>query len=178
VTSGFFALSLSAAAASASAACRCALDLAPPSLGPVQFLVRPCLHEALSNPPKGVEVLLWPHTDLDHDSSTVQTLKQLQKLTQMVGVYGAVDQPEHKTKRRVKELEAMVGDVYVSLDRIANNKDVLLNNLSLIRDEMRKFASIYVPCVRAFVKPDVVFTRVTSTIPGLLYRSHFNPNPL
>ena len=96
----------------------------------------------------------------------------------MVGVYGAVDQPEHKTKRRVKELEAMVDDVYVSLDRIANNKDMLLNNLSLIRDEMRKFASIYVPCVRAFVKPDVVFTRVTSTIPGLLYRSHFSPNPL
>lgn len=152
------------------------MDLAPPSLGPVHFLVRPCLHETLSNPPKAVEVLLWPHTELDHDSSTVQTLKQLQKLTQMVGVYGAVDQPEHKTRRQLNELEAMVGDVYASLAHTAKNKGVMLNNLSLIKDEMRKFASIYVPCVKAFVKPDVVFTRVATTIPGLIYRSRSNPS--
>jgi uncharacterized protein YbgA (DUF1722 family) len=60
-----------------------------------------------------------------------------------------------KSKER-KELEEMVWEVYRELDRVADTKMELLNNIDLIKDELRKFPSLYLPKLQSFVRPGIL----------------------
>ena len=45
----------------------------------------------------------------------------------------------------------------------------LLNNIELIKDELFKFPSLFLPRVGAFVRPDECFTSLSSSIDGVMY---------
>jgi hypothetical protein len=69
-----------------------------------------------------------------------------------------------------QELEELVWEAYRELDRVAEKKMELLNNIDLIKDDLLKFPSIFLPKLGVFVRPDQCFTAISSSIPGLMYR--------
>jgi hypothetical protein len=189
----------------------CAIkDLAAPSRTKVQSLVSPVLHPDLENCHKSLENVLWPVGELDHDGHVVMTIKQLQRLSHLLGAHDndaaaaasedlkdskdtsdstlpmkptwpgeATDIPadrcktakeERKKMKEKQELEELVWEAYRELDRVAEKKMELLNNIDLIKDELLKFPSIFLPKLGAFVRPDQCFTALSSSIPGLMYR--------
>jgi len=80
------------------------------------------------------------------------------------------DAKDERRKAKVKkELEDMVWEVYRELDRVAENKMELLNNVDLIKDELYKFPSLFLPKLGAFVRPDECFTGLTSSVDGVMY---------
>jgi len=175
----------------------CAIkDLSAPSLSKVQSLVRPVLHAELEGCHKSLESLLWPVGDLDHDTHVVCTIQQLHKLHQLVGTREEellathvsplqgrggtglsadthketdVSKNERKRMKEKKELEEMIWDSYSELDRVADKKMELLNNVDLIKDELVKFPSIFLSKVGAFVRPDECYTGLSSSIDGVMY---------
>lgn len=173
----------------------CAIkDMAAPSLSKVQSLVRPVLHADIEFCPKGLENVLWPVGELDHDGHVVWTIKQLQRLQALLGsredellaqqeaadlgqaVQGGDDtvkdsKEERRRNKEKRDLEDMVWDAYRELDRVAEKKMELLNNVDLIRDELAKFPSIFLPKIGSFVRADECFTGLTlsTTVDGVMY---------
>ena len=60
-------------------------------------------------------------------------------------------------------------EVYRELDRVAEKKMELLNNIDLIKDELHKFPSLFLPKLQSFVRPDESFTALSSSIDGVMY---------
>lgn len=171
----------------------CAIkDLAAPSLSKVQNLVRPVLHADIENCPKALENVLWPVGELDHDGHVVWTIKQLKRLQELLGCRedellaeqeaselgqpfkgsedSGKDSKEGRRKNKdKKDLEDMVWEACHALDRVAEKKMELLNNVDLIRDELTKFPSIYLPKMKSFVRPDECFTGLSSSVDGVMY---------
>ncbi len=66
----------------------CAIkDLAAPSRTKVHALVSPVLHPDIENCHKSLENVLWSVGDLDHDGHVVMTIKQLQRLSHLLGAH-------------------------------------------------------------------------------------------
>lgn len=53
-------------------------------------------------------------------------------------------------------MEELVFECYSSLDEVAKKKDDLLNNLSLVHDELVKFPCVYMQTLHTFVRADQV----------------------
>ena len=80
-----------------------------------------------------------------------------------------IQKEERRKSKEKKELEEMVWEVYRELDRVAEKKMELLNNIDLIKDELHKFPSIFLPKLQSFVRPDESFTALSSSIDGVMY---------